>query len=91
MAFSPLSFRSTYSKRFCRRACVFALFGAMAQGLLVPQVFAQSASAVDASNASPAGFTSAVNTPTAQVLKEGTQGMIGKLRFAPAGTERFDE
>jgi hypothetical protein len=75
MAFSPLSFRSTYSKRLGSRACVFALFGVMAQGLLVPQVFAQSASAVDASNASPAGFTSAVNTPTAQVLKEGTLSM----------------
>ena len=75
MALFPLSFSSSYTKRLSSRACVYGFLGVMAQGLLVQEVFAQNASAVDASNASPAGFTSAVNTPTAQVLKEGTLSM----------------
>jgi hypothetical protein len=75
MALFPLSLSSSCTKRLSSRAFVYGFLGAMAQGLLVQQVFAQNAAAVEASNASPAGFTSAVNTPTAQVLKEGTLSM----------------
>jgi hypothetical protein len=78
MSLPLLSFSSSCEMRVACRASLFGLMCLMflmTFGLFVQEACAQSPLAVDAANASPSGFTSAVNTPTAQVLKEGTMSL----------------